>query len=135
MRPNLLPCVLLTAAFYGVSADAGSSAAIYRCEIDGVPTFSDRPCGGLAQLHELDLGKLNTHAPPAVRPSTEKPPSAKRAASVANAAKQAEICARLARDLREVRAKYRSGYSAKEGERLNEREAKLKAQLRSARCG
>jgi hypothetical protein len=121
MRPNLLPCVLLTAAFYGVSADAGSSAAIYRCE--------------MAQLHELDLGKLNTHTPPAVRPSTEKPPSAKRAASVANAAKQAEICARLARDLREVRAKYRSGYSAKEGERLNEREAKLKAQLRSARCG
>jgi hypothetical protein len=139
MRSHALLCVpALLAAAYWPASEAQTTAAIFKCEIDGVPTFSDRPCAPSAQLQELDLERINSHEAPSVRAASaakRQAPVKRKPASSSNTAKQVETCERLAQSLQGVRAKLRSGYSAKEGERLNEREAQLKSQLRSARCG
>jgi hypothetical protein len=136
-RKQLLWISTLIATIYCGLADAAKTAAIYKCEIDGVPTFSDRPCGGAANLAQLDLGKINIHEAQArPEPTVERPPAPKRKpAARIDATKRAETCARLAQSLKEVHAKLRSGYSAKERGRLKDREAKLKSELRLAQCG
>jgi hypothetical protein len=117
------------------TADAVS---IYKCEVGGVLTFSDRPCSPQAELHELDGTAVNTYDAPPVAPSKSKPRSAARktisSRADAQPDKRTEVCARVGRSMKEVRSKMRAGYSAKEGERLRERLAKLKAQGRESRC-
>lgn len=115
---------------------------IFKCKVDGVTTFSDLPCGQDAQSQALDPAAINTYVPPArvagaqerPLPSTSnKPPKPPR--EERSEAKRKESCARYARSLKEIRSKLRSGYTAKEGERLRMRAEKLRISQRQERCG
>jgi hypothetical protein len=127
-------CVL---ALWAVSPVMASDRAIYRCEIDGQLTFSDRPCSPAAKTYELDAKNANTYqAPPLQQPS---PPALRKAPATQNAIadlkKHKETCERLALRLKEVRSKQRTGYTAEQGERLKADQERLKSQFRLARCG
>jgi hypothetical protein len=130
--------VLAGAGLFSNGQATADAVSIYKCEIGGVLTFSDRPCSPQAELHELDDTAVNTYDAPPVAPSKSKPRSAARKTIASRADtqpdKRAEVCARVSRSMKEVRSKMRTGYSAKEGERLRERLAKLKVQGRESRC-
>jgi hypothetical protein len=127
-------CVL---ALWAASPVMASDRAIYRCEIDGQLTFSDRPCAAAAQTYELDVKNANMYqAPPLqqTRPTApRKTPATKDA--VADLQKHKETCERLALRLKEIRSKQRGGYTAEQGERLKAAQERLKSQFRLARCG
>ena len=120
---------------------ASGESQVFRCTMDGVTTFSDRPCGTDAEAYEADHALMSTFEPPPV-PATSKrakprgaPEPKRKGESIAMAqAKHAETCARIEQSLRDIRSKMRSGYDAKQGERLNERHRKLSAQRRARRC-
>lgn len=116
-----------------------AAPSIYKCEIEGVITFADRPCGGDAEPHRLGETVTNVYEAPPIAPSTSrsaKAPAKKPriARTDRSEAKRAESCARIAQGLKEIRSKMRSGYTAKEGERLRERQVTLRARQREARC-
>jgi hypothetical protein len=126
----------------GVPAAERVAPSIYTCKVDGVVTFSDRPCGDAAQLHAIGESAINTYSAPAATPAAKSPGKSKvvpkldpRSARADRAeAKRVENCARYARSLKEIRSKMRAGYSAKEGERLRARQDKLRDSQRSASC-
>lgn len=142
MRAIAFGCSIfaLCAAGCGLAnAQATSARAIYRCEVGGVLTFSDRPCDPSAQIHELDGKALNTFEPPPTVPGSTRAvskPKAPRKSSGRAVDPDAEKrkCERLAQALKDLRARQRTGYRASEGQRLRDRESKLKSQLRMARC-
>jgi hypothetical protein len=134
----------ITLAFLGITGVTAWAAervapSIYKCEVDGVMTFSDRLCGGDAELHVPGETVVNTYAAP---PATSKPerstrkPAAKRAPARTDRAeaKRVESCARYARNLKEIRSRMRAGYTAKEGERLRVRQEQVRESQRAARC-
>jgi hypothetical protein len=120
---------------------ARSSATIYRCDVGGVATFSDRPCGEQSSAYE-PRSVINTYtAPlPSAHAPTDSPKrprpnvSAQRSSIAADQAKRKEECQRIQASLRDIRARMRAGYSAKEGERLRGRQEKLEDRRRSQRC-
>jgi hypothetical protein len=126
-------------AAQAVSAADDTMTTIFKCKLDGVTTFSDRPCGEQPQSQVLDSAAINTYAPPPASTSAmpQEAPSVRSKASRndLNEAKRKESCARYARGLKEIRSKLRSGYTAKEGERLRARSEKLKDSQRRDRCG
>lgn len=118
---------------------ATESPVIYRCETNGVPTFSDHPCGETAEVHESSAFAMNTYAaPPTASKTTPRVRTRTRPRMPARPAVEpktaAVACERLERSLDEIRSKMRSGYSAAQGERLKERQAKLRAERRRTRC-
>jgi hypothetical protein len=130
--------LLMSAALVWNREAAGDAVSIYKCEVGGVLTFSDRPCSPQAELHEVDETTVNTYDPPPIAPTakpktTVRKPESRRADAQQD--KRAETCARVTRSMKDVRSKMRTGYSAKEGERLRDRLAKLKDQQRESRCG
>jgi len=133
---QLLLAVTLASAMHLTPA-AETATTIFKCEIAGVTTFSDRPCGQDAQSQTLDPAAINTYAPP---PSAtiDSAPSVKRGSKALredrSEAKRKEACARYASGLKAIRSKMRSGYTAKEGERLRIRAEKLRDGQRLARC-
>lgn len=130
------------AAFAVAQADPVSLRVIYRCEVAGVVTFSDRACGAESQEYEADAGRVSTYAPPAasqkVVVKTKQKPRGKRAggsrSSQDSQAKRVADCERIRLALRDIRAKMRSGYGVKEGERLRERQGKLEKRRRAGHC-
>ena len=57
MRPIECVFAALMLAGPGLLSNGQATAdavSIYKCEVGGVPTFSDRPCSPQAELHELD---------------------------------------------------------------------------------
>jgi hypothetical protein len=137
MQINLIVRLSLALSIANVSPTLAASA-IYKCEQHGTMTFSDRPCGSDAQLHRLDSTVMNTYAAPPSTSSHKRSPAKVVRRTPArkdeSEEKRQESCAKAARSLKEVGSKMRSGYSAKEGERLRERQAKLRDQQRQARC-
>lgn len=137
MRAPLLVALtcLVTLTF---PASAADSRAIYRCEIDGIAVFSDRPCAPSAAQVDLDSAKMNTYEAPPIptRAATPKPRTAARKESdpAAELQKHKDTCDRITQRLKDIRSKMRTGYKASEGERLKERQKRLSSQLRSARC-
>lgn len=134
--------VLCTALCGSATAQGTNARAIYRCEAGGVLTFSDRPCKQGAEPYELDAKVLNTFEPPPVQPSarrlatkSQSRKSGKKSSGSADPGNRKEKCERLSQSLKSLRSKQRSGYKAREADRLKERETKLKSQLREARCG
>jgi hypothetical protein len=136
----LLLWVCLTHPAHAFGAEsARATATIYRCEVDGVATFSDRPCGDQSSAYEPEAALVSTYtAPPAsVAPDSAKssrPKPARRSSIAADQAKRAEECQRIQASLRDIRSRMRAGYSAKEGERLRVRQEKLEDRRRSQRC-
>ena len=129
--------LLMTAELLCSRQAVADAVSIYKCEVGGVLTFSDRPCSPQAELHELDETTMNTFDPPPIA-ATPKPKTTVRKTDAPRAGaqqdKRAETCARVTRSMKDVRSKMRTGYSAKEGERLRDRLAKLKDQQRQTRC-
>jgi hypothetical protein len=113
---------------------------VYRCTVSGVTTYSDRPCSPEAAPYEPDTSRVSTYDPPPVGPApTPATPARassarKRGSGRDDQVRHAAACERLQSALREVAARMRSGYTAKQGERLRERKAKLEQQRRAEKC-
>jgi hypothetical protein len=138
-RDKPLPAALLAVFLFGL-APVAASPPIYRCEINGVMTFSDRPCGAQSTAYEPEAARVSTYdASPvpkeAARARLQSNRSAATRSSIAaDQLKRAEQCERIRTGLREIRSKMRAGYNAKEGERLKARYSKLNEQRRAERC-
>lgn len=143
MKACLLCLVLLTCPVHTLAAQA----TVFRCTVDGVVTFSDRPCGEDASVYEgnranlasssvADAAQAKTQmsATPSGAAQTGRPRVRADSSIALEQAKHAEKCARLERSLREVRAKMRAGYDVKQGERLRERQRTLREQSRLEKC-
>jgi Domain of unknown function (DUF4124) len=132
--------VCLTLAAWSVAAS--SASAIYRCEAEGVITFSDRPCDTSARQYEPDASRISTYDAPDVQASAahrkqkkpRKPQGPARGSGVNSRAKRAAACDKIRNALKDIRARMRAGYSAREGERLREREQTLRARSRTDKC-
>ena len=117
-----------------------TAVAVYRCTVQDVTVFSDRPCEPDAARYEPDSSRVSTYTPPPSGPSPQpvaEPRSRRGRASAAAGADQvrhAEECERVRKALKDVAARMRAGYSAKEGEQLRERKAKLEGQRRAKKC-
>lgn len=138
MRKRML-CFGAVTLFAAMTTHVTKATSVYRCELDGIATFSDRPCAADAVPHQLDAATLNTYAAPPLRTSgrpTAKSRSSKRPNEPPTAGlKQQQVCERLKQRLKGIRSQLRAGYKVAAGERLKGRETRLKAELRSARCG
>lgn len=117
-----------------------AAVLIYRCTVGGVTTFSDRPCAAEAVPYQPDTSRVSTYDPPPVtRAATSAQPSRsalarRRASGDADQVRHAAACERLRNALREVAARMRAGYNAKQGEQLRERKTKLEQQRRAQKC-
>jgi hypothetical protein len=109
---------------------------IYRCVVNGVTTFSDRACGQSVTPVTLDDSRISTFTPV---PSAMIAPGkqAKRRARPAGNSDQTErknACASIRSSLKKVDDQMRSGYSAKEGVRLDARKRDLRQRERALKC-
>jgi hypothetical protein len=111
--------------------------AVFVCQQDGLPVFTDRPCGSATEQRTLTVeapppGAAPNTSPPRPRASTrprlqpEEQPGTGRAADTR--------CATLRRQLDELDARMRAGYSSREAARLWNRWRELKGRLRAERC-
>jgi hypothetical protein len=137
-------CIRMWAAGVLVaSLPVNATPAIYRCEIGGVVTYEDRPCGADPARYEPDGTRITTYAPPpststpAAAPAAQRPRPRRTAPAIlaAEQRKHAEECRRIESALRDIQSKMRSGYRAKEGERLRMRKAQLGERRRAHKCG
>ena len=115
----------------------GAAATIYRCTDQTGTVYSDRPCAENAAPHQIDDSRVTVYKPPPMSSTTSaKSTKAKRAKAgrLPDPAKHEAGCARLEQGLRDVRTKMRTGYSAKEGERLKERQRQLDRRRRTEKC-
>ncbi len=124
-----LPFILL-------SALAHADTTIYRCETPAGLVFSDRPCAPEAQIYEPDLSGISVMESHAPKPSPVVKSVASPQVRVASkpAAPKIDACLKLNEALRKIASTLRSGYSAKQGERLNERKRELEAKRRAQKC-
>jgi len=127
---------------YGSTAAASNSAPqIFRCELQGRPVFSDRPCAS-APSTEVVLPTINSYhadAPQSRSGNSSKIKGqsrpAKEAESIAAEQQRAkQRCQRLADQLVNIEHTMRTGYTAKQGERLRERQRQLEQRRRTERC-
>ena len=135
---SIIPMAFLTQPPMVIAGPTFPSA-VYRCVVDDVVTFSDRPCDAEAKHYTpesewvsmVDVTKSSTSPG---RAAARKPKRAQGNSIAAAQAKHQEECTRLEEALRDVRSKLRAGYDVSQGERLKERNRKLNADLRSKRC-
>ncbi|HKQ11799.1 MAG TPA: hypothetical protein VJT80_00090 [Steroidobacteraceae bacterium] len=113
---------------------------VYRCTVGGVATYSDRPCGPEAVEYQPDTSRVSTYDPPPASPTAtaagpaRSSPTRRRGADGQDQVRHAAACERIHNGLKDIAAHMRSGYSAKQGERLRERKAKLEQQRRAQKC-
>jgi len=143
VRASIVMAGVLLAVAHAHADAPAAGRPIYRCEVRGQSVFSDRPCGSDASAYEADTSRVSItqSAPVSARessPVTDSKPAARRrgsaGSSAAALARHAATCEKIEAGLREVRARMRSGYTAKQGERLKERQRSLQARRRAARC-
>lgn len=114
--------------------------AVYKCTVQDVTIFSDRPCEPDAAAYNADPSRVSTYSPPPPGPSTKPAPQTRahrdRAPTAAGAdpVRHAADCERLRNSLKDVAARMRAGYDAKQGEQLRERKARLEGQRRAKKC-
>jgi hypothetical protein len=134
---------LVCSAIAAWSVAASSNSTIYRCEAGATTTFSDRPCDESARLYTPDSSRISTYEAPPAAPVVDrgrkqsKPRKARvsaRSGGVDSAAKRAAACDKVQNALKDIRARMRAGYSAKQGERLREQEQTLKLRWRADKC-
>ncbi len=136
------PAVVVGIGLLMLAQTTNAQPAIYRCDGEDGVVFTDRPCEGGANPHEIDDSRVTvyTPTPAAGRASTSTPakPSKARRATPGRAADPEQHrtkCARLDQGLRDVRTKMRGGYGAREGDRLKARQRQLNEQRRAQKCG
>ena len=118
-----------------------AEATIYRCTDQTGTVYSDRPCAENAAPHQIDDSRVTVYTPAPMSSrdaatTLAKPSKAQRAKAgrLPDPAKHEAACARLEQGLRDVRTKMRTGYGAKEGERLKERQRQLDRRRRTEKC-
>jgi hypothetical protein len=119
-------------------ASASRRRPVFVCHEQGVPVYSDRPCGANATERGLVVdsrgtGSVATTLPPVPRAATRPRRGAAPAVMEAEAARETG-CSALQRRLDQINDRMRSGYSAREAARLWQRWRDAKEQLRAARC-
>jgi hypothetical protein len=122
-----------------LAAPAGSprQRVVFVCQQDGVPVFTDRPCGSATGPRTLSVdvpapGAAPSTAPPRPRASTRPRLQPERQAGTGRAADTR--CATLRRTLDELDERMRAGYGSREAARLWSRWRDLKDRLRAERC-
>jgi hypothetical protein len=127
-------------AYASAAKEPNSAPHIFRCEVQGSFVFSDRPCA-TAPSTEVVLGSINSYhdAPSGAsreQTKTKVPhqPAKEPEAITAEAQRAKQRCQRLADQLVNIESTLRSGYSAKQGERLRERQRQLEQRRRTERC-
>jgi hypothetical protein len=136
MRQWMVGFAMMWFAGPGV-AQAESTRSIYRCETPQGLVFSDRPCSTESQLYEPDLSGVSvvtTEVPKSTSSAAALKLPRKRASSESPVVAKADQCQRLNDSLRKIASTMRSGYGAKEGERLKERKRDLEAKRRAQKC-
>lgn len=123
LYPFLQPAVVIAA-----------DRPIYRCKTATGVVFADRPCGATSEPYSPDLATVSVMSTVQAEPVKVRPASKPRASVVATRDTKAESCARIEQSLRKIVSTQRAGYSAKQGERLNERKRELNNQRRALRC-
>lgn len=133
--------VVLGTSLLTLAQTTNAQPAIYRCTGEDGVIFTDRPCEGGANPHEIDDSRVTVYTPApaagrAASATPAKPSKAKRPTSgrAADPDQQRSKCARLDQGLRDVRTKMRTGYGAREGERLKARQRQLNEQRRLQKC-
>lgn len=122
----LMSCLLAVAAF--------AETPIYRCTVNGVMTFSDSRCGADAEPVTLDSARLTTFAPvPAAKVDIPKP-RRRAVAETEPPNNHKDRCVSIRASIRSIDDKLRSGYTAKQGVRLDERKRSLRRQARELKC-
>ena len=116
-----------------------AAAVVYRCTVQDVTVFSDRPCEPDAATYEADTSRVSTYTPPPISPAAKPsaPPRVERKRgrdSGGDEQRHAKLCERVRTGLKEIAAKMRAGYSAKQGEALRARKARLEQQRRAEKC-
>jgi hypothetical protein len=115
-----------------------AAAVVYRCTVEGVTVYSDRPCEPAAATYQPDTSRVSTYSPPPAAPSTPPQPQTEhkreRAAAGKDQARHAAVCERLRDGLKDIAARMRAGYNVKQGEQLRERKARLEQQRRAQKC-
>jgi len=116
--------------------------AVFVCQVAGVPTFADRPCGDATVLRAIAVAPPGSSAGPGTAATTDPPvPSAGtrprpiRPGEAAAPAPPAEVrCQVLRRQLDDLNDRMRAGYSAREAARLWNRWRAIKDRLHAGRC-
>ncbi len=135
------PTIITLLAITGLYAvNAHGDAQIFRCVVDDVVTFSDRPCAADAVQHLPNDQWVSTVKVEQTASGVRSVPPVSRLRKssgrsiAADQAKHKENCARIERSLRDMRSQMRAGYDAKQGERLRERQRRLNDERREKRC-
>jgi len=123
-----------------VTSYAQEPPRIFRCEANGKITYSDQRCASTPTT-EVVLRPTNSYhadtspTTPSRSASVRREQSPKQAASIADEQQRVkQQCQRLADQLTTIEIKMRSGYSAKQGEQLRERQRQLEQRRRTERC-
>lgn len=127
----------------GLAPVMGDSPVIYRCVHEGAVVYSDRSCGADAVVHDHGGSRVTVYAAPPIAHRAASSPTSKAVSQKAKSARKAGVsleqrqvqCANLDQSLRYLRAKMRSGYGVKEGERLKARHRQLTQRRRDENCG
>ncbi|MFL6577144.1 MAG: hypothetical protein ACJ8MR_11020 [Povalibacter sp.] len=129
---------VLSLVFASNAQSDTAAHSIYRCETSTGLVFSDRPCSSEAQVYTPDLSGVSivqTEVPQPTTGSAKAPkPQRTRMASKQSMPAKADQCERLNEALHKIASTLRSGYGAKQGERLKERKRELDAQRRAHKC-
>jgi hypothetical protein len=137
MRQWMAWIAIVWLAGAGVAHAEPSTHSIYRCETPQGLVFSDRPCSSDSQVYEPDLSGVSvvaTEVPKTTSSAAVIKPPHRRVSSDRPVAAKADQCQRLHDSLRKIASTMRSGYGAKEGERLKERKRDLEAKRRAQKC-
>jgi hypothetical protein len=121
------------------AGQSGASPTLYRCTVEGVTTYADRPCAADAVRYVPDPSRTSTYSPPPASPATTagSPPTTPRRPrpdAGEDQGRHAAVCERLRTALKDVAARMRAGYNIKQGEQLRERKRKLEQQRRAHKC-
>lgn len=131
-RARRLGGALLVGALL-VAFASRAEPVVYACDKDGQRVYSDQPCGANAARQEIPTS--NRMAAQDTRILQKKSaPAARRVAADDTAAKQRQLCNRNREQTQRLHARMRSGYSAAQGVRYDQRLRELADQYRSERC-
>jgi hypothetical protein len=126
--------IALLYPFLQPAAAIAADRPIFRCETPTGIVFADRPCGATSQPYSPDLATVSVMSTVQADPVKVRPAPKPRTSAVATRDSKAESCARIEQSLRKILSAQRAGYTAKQGERLNERKRDLDNQRRALRC-
>ena|SRR6188768_971613 len=136
MRCSIVCFAMVSFASTNSALAEPSAHSIYRCETQAGLVFSDRPCGDQSQLYEPDLSGVSVVQTEPSKPSgsTQLPKMVRPRVAKAPAVSKAEQCQKLNDSLHKIASTMRSGYGAKQGERLKERKRELETRRRAQKC-